>query len=157
MRIPDNLLWKGVAVALLLLGGSLACAIGPSAKPPDAQSIAALEARIPHASPREQCYLYAELLHQMTELSLRQYALGNVAEAGALLLRVQETTTRLREAIAQRDSHLREAEILLRHAAVRLTEMLHASSYEDRPLVEQTLAQVNLAQNATLMQVFRSY
>jgi hypothetical protein len=33
--------------------------------------------------------------------------------------------------------------------------MLHATSVEDRPLVEQTLAQVTEAQNATLMQVFR--
>jgi hypothetical protein len=33
--------------------------------------------------------------------------------------------------------------------------MLHASSAEDRPLVEQTLAQVTQAKNATLMQVFR--
>jgi hypothetical protein len=33
--------------------------------------------------------------------------------------------------------------------------MLHASSLEDRPLVEQTLAQVTQAQNATLMRVFQ--
>jgi hypothetical protein len=33
--------------------------------------------------------------------------------------------------------------------------MLHNSSAEDRPLVEQTLAQVNQAQNEAMMQVFR--
>jgi hypothetical protein len=33
--------------------------------------------------------------------------------------------------------------------------MLHNSNYEDRPLVDQTLAQVNEAQNEALMQVFR--
>lgn len=157
MRIVESRVVTGATVALLALTATLAAAAGPKTVPPDAQSISTLEARIPHASPREQCYLYAELLHQMTELSLRQYALGNVTEAGALLRRVQETTTRLRQAIAQRDSHLREAEILLRHTAVRLTEMLHASSYEDQQLVAETLAQVNLAQNAALMQVFRSY
>jgi hypothetical protein len=32
--------------------------------------------------------------------------------------------------------------------------MLHASSFEDRPLLEQTLAQVNHAQNEAMMQVF---
>jgi hypothetical protein len=33
--------------------------------------------------------------------------------------------------------------------------MLHNSSLEDRPLVEQTLAQVNQAQNEAMLQVFR--
>jgi hypothetical protein len=45
--------------------------------------------------------------------------------------------------------------MLLSHTAFRLNEMLHASSLEDRPLVEQTLAQVTQAQNATLMRVFQ--
>ena len=44
---------------------------------------------------------------------------------------------------------------LLRHTAFRLTEMLHTSSFEDRTLVEQTLTQVNQAQNEAMMQVFR--
>jgi hypothetical protein len=33
--------------------------------------------------------------------------------------------------------------------------MLHSSSSEDRPLVEETLAQVNKAESETMMQVFR--
>jgi hypothetical protein len=33
--------------------------------------------------------------------------------------------------------------------------MLHSSSFEDRPLVEQTLAQVNQAENEAMMQVFK--
>jgi len=33
--------------------------------------------------------------------------------------------------------------------------LLHASSIEDRPLVEATLAQVNQIQTETMMQVFR--
>jgi hypothetical protein len=34
--------------------------------------------------------------------------------------------------------------------------MLQASSIDDRPLVEQTLAQVTDAKNAALLEVFRS-
>jgi hypothetical protein len=34
--------------------------------------------------------------------------------------------------------------------------MLHTSSFEDRTLVEQTLAQVNQAQTEAMMQVFRN-
>jgi hypothetical protein len=33
--------------------------------------------------------------------------------------------------------------------------MLHSSSFEDRPLVAQTLSQVSQAQNEAMMQVFR--
>lgn len=33
--------------------------------------------------------------------------------------------------------------------------MLRNSSFEDRPLLEQTLAQVNRAQNEAMLQVFR--
>jgi hypothetical protein len=33
--------------------------------------------------------------------------------------------------------------------------MLHSSSFEDRPLVQATLAQVNKAQDETMLQVFR--
>jgi hypothetical protein len=57
--------------------------------------------------------------------------------------------------VSDDDKRLKSAEILLRHTAFRLTEMLHNSSAEDRPLVEQTLAQVNQAQNEAMMQVFR--
>ena len=41
--------------------------------------------------------------------------------------------------MADNDKRLKNAEILLSHTAFRLNEMLHASSFEDRPLVEQTL------------------
>jgi hypothetical protein len=36
-----------------------------------------------------------------------------------------------------------------------LNEMLHAGNYEDRQLVEQTLAQVNQAETEAMLQVFR--
>ena len=48
---------------------------------PDQQTLDALEARIAQAQPREQCFLYAQLLQQKTELSIRQYQSGNVSRA----------------------------------------------------------------------------
>jgi hypothetical protein len=44
---------------------------------------------------------------------------------------------------------------MLSQTAFRLSEMLQASSVDDRPLVEQTLAQVTDAKNAALLEVFR--
>ena len=124
-------------------------------KPADQESIAALEVKIGQAQPREQCYLYAELIHQMTEFSLQQYSAGDVQKANSMLKQVQLLAHKLHLSVADNDKRLKNAEILLRHTAFRLNEMLHSSSYEDRPLLEQTLAQVNQADNEAMLQVFK--
>ena len=124
-------------------------------KIPDQQSIDALAARASQAQPREQCFLYAELVHQMTEFSLRRYAAGDVEKAADLLRQIQELTRKIHLSVAEDNKRLKNAEILLRHTTFRLTEMLHSSAFEDRPLVQQTLAQVSQAQTEAMMQVFR--
>jgi hypothetical protein len=132
-----------------------ALASSPDDRVFDQNSIAALQARITQAQPREQCFLYAELIHQMTEVSLKQYAAGDVEKAGALLKEIQQITHKMHLNASDNDKRLKNAEILLNHTAFRLKEMLHSSSFEDRALVEETLAQVNQAQNETMLQVFR--
>lgn len=114
-----------------------------------------MEARIQDAPPREQCFLYAELIHQMTEFSIRQYNSGNPDKANAMLARIKQVTHKLQMSISENDKRLKNAEILLRHTAFRLNEMLHASSYEDRPLVQQTLTQVNEADAQAMLQVMK--
>jgi hypothetical protein len=121
----------------------------------DQQGIAALEIRATQAQPREQCFLYAELVHQMTEMSLRQYAAGNIEMANGMLKRIQLLAQKIHLSMSNDDKRLKNAELLLNHTAFRLNEMLHASNYEDRPLVQQTLAQVSQAQNEAMMQVFQ--
>jgi hypothetical protein len=121
----------------------------------DQQSIDALQEKASTAQPREQCFLYAELVHQMTEFSLRQYAAGDVDKATGMLKQIQLLTHKIHMSVSEDNKRLKNAEILLRHTAFRLNEMLHSSSFEDRQLVEQTLAQVNQAQAEAMMQVFR--
>lgn len=144
-----------VAVLTLNLSAASVCASSGDNKPPDPDAIAALEARANQAQPREQCFLYAELVQQMTELSIRQYAAGDLNKATALLKRVQSIAQRIHFSLSDNDKRLKNAEIILNHTVFRLSEMLRSSNAEDRPLVEQTLAQVTQAQNATMMQVFR--
>jgi flagellin-specific chaperone FliS len=144
-----------VAILTLNLSAASVCASSGDNKPPDPDAIAALEARANQAQPREQTFLYAELVQQMTELSIRQYAAGDAEKATNLLKRIQQIAEKIHLSLTDNDKRLKNAEMLLSHTAFRLNEMLHASSVEDRPLVEQTLAQVTEAQNATLMQVFR--
>ena len=121
----------------------------------DQQTIQALELKVSQAQPKEQCFLYAELVHQMTEVSLRQYAAGDVDKATGLLKEIQQFAHKIHLSVAGNDKRLKNAEILLRHTAFRLSEMLHSSSFEDRALVEQTLSQVNQAESEAMMQVFR--
>ena len=144
-----------VAFLTLNLSAVAVCAASGDNKSPDPDSIAALEARANQAQPRDQCFLYAEIVQQMTELSIRQYAAGDTDKAASLLKRIQQIAQKIHLSLADNDKRLKNAEILLSHTAFRLNEMLHSSSIEDRPLVEQTLAQVTQARNATLMQVFR--
>lgn len=147
-----------ISPAVLLLFSALsipALASSIDDKIPDQQSIDALEQRANTAQPKEQCFLYAQLVHQMIELSARQVASGDVEKATGLLKRAQELTHRIHMALAGNDRRLKDAQILLRHTAFRLAELLHANSFDDRPLVEQTLAQLNRAQDEAMLQVFR--
>ena len=145
-------------LAVLLVVSALAVPARASSlddKIPDQQTIDALEARASQAQPREQPFLYAELVHDMIEVSLRQYAAGDSEKANGLLKRAQDLAHKIHLAIAGDNKRLKNAEILLRHTAFRLTEMLHSGPFEDRPLVQQTLAQVNEAQTEAMMQVFK--
>lgn len=146
------------AAVLLILGVSAGSACASSSfddKVYDLQTIQALEAKLEQAQPREQCFLYAELVHQMTEVSLKQYAAGDVEKATGMLKEIQQFAHKIHLSLGGDERRLKNAEILLRHTAFRLTEMLHSSSFEDQELVKQTLAQVNEAQNEAMMQVFR--
>lgn len=142
--------------SILVLGITLqpVRASSPDSTPTDQQSIDDLEARANQAQPREQCFLYAQLVQQMTELSIRQYAAGDVIRANGLLKQVQRIAQKIHLSVTSNDKRLKNAEILLNRTVFRLNEMLKASSFDDRPLVEQTLAQVTQAQNAAMMQVF---
>jgi hypothetical protein len=146
-----------VAVVSLLLAGSCSRSAFASFddKQPDAQSIAALELKANQAQPKEQCFLYAELVHEMIEYSSAQYAAGEIDKAADTLKNVHVFAQKIHMMMANDEKRLKNAQILLRHTAYRLNELLHASSIEDRPLVEQTLAQVNQIQTETMMQVFR--
>lgn len=131
------------------------CAASPNSSLPDQQTIETLEARANQAQPREQCFLYAQLVQQMTEMSIRQYQAGDVSKATGLLQQIQRIARKIHLTLHDDDKRLKNAELMLSHTAFRLNEMLQATSIEDRPLVEQTLSQVTDAKNAALMQVFR--
>jgi hypothetical protein len=131
---------------VMVFSSSQQARAGIDAKAPDAASIAALEAKANLAGPREQCFLYAELVHEMIEYSSAEYASGQFEKSADTLKRVNGFARKIHLAMSNDEKRLKNAQILLRHTAFRLNELLHSSSLEDRPLMEQTLAEVNQVQ-----------
>ena len=70
---------------------------------------------------------------------MKQYAAGETDKATDLLKQIQNVTKKLHLSMADNNKRLKNAEILLRHTAFRLTEFLHNSSTDDREVVQATL------------------
>ncbi len=121
----------------------------------DQRIIDELTIKASQAQPREQCFLYAELVNQMTELSLRRYAAGDMEKASGLLKQIQLLTHKIHISVSENDKRLKNTEILLRRTAFKLSQLLHSSGSDDRKLVQETLSQVNQAETEAMMQVFR--
>ena len=130
-------------------------AIAADEKIPDAQGILALETRASQATPREQCFLYAELVHDMTELAGRQLSAGEFEQASNTIRAVQEYAAKIHMGVADDSKKLKNAEILMRHTAFRLKDILSQASLEDRPTLDATLKQLNQVQAEMMLQVFR--
>jgi hypothetical protein len=145
------------AAVLLLLGVALTPVRAASLddKSFSQQVIDDLRDKASRAQPREQCFLYSQLLHRMTEQSVRQYAEGNVERASALLKQVGDLTRQVHSTVADNGKRLKDAEILLRQAAFRLNNLMRSISYEERGEVAAALAQVNQVQNEAMMTVLR--
>lgn len=150
-----------VSVFALVGSLSLSCMLSaPRAqamdeKPSNPQAIAALIERAALAAPREQCFLYAELVHQMTELAARQLAAGDVDLADTTLSTVQQYAEKIHMGMAEDTKRLKNTEILMRHTSYRLKEILHAASVDDRPILQATLKQLDQVQSELMLQVFR--
>ncbi len=136
---------------LLPIPGALAA----DEKIPDAQAMLALEARASTATPKEQCFLYAELVHDMTELAGRQLTSGDAERASTTLKNVQQYASKIHMGVANDSKKLKNAEILMRHTAFRLKDILTTASLDDRPTLDATLKQLDQVQAEMMLQVFR--
>lgn len=142
---------KALLAPFLLMAISTAQAIDE--RVPDSDSLAALEVKAQNAAARDQCFLYAELVHQMTELAGRQMNAGN--DARQTLVAVHEYAQKIHMGMANDTKKLRNAQILMEHTAFRLNEILHSASLDDRPVLESTLKQLDQVQTELMMQVFK--
>jgi hypothetical protein len=143
-----------LAVAFATLAVSPA-ALAATDKILDAREMSALEAKAAQAGPKEQCFLYAELAHSMTELAGQQLSAGETAKASASLKAVQAYAAKIHMNVADDARKLKNAEILMRHTAYRLKELMMGASLDDRPTLESTLKQLDQVQAEMMQQVFK--
>lgn len=122
---------------------------------PDPQMLLALQTKAAQAQPREQCFLYAELVHSMAEVAGQQLSTGDNAHASATLEGIQAYAAKIHVDMAENSKKLKKAEMLMRDTAFRVKELLEAAPLADRPTLQSTLKQLNNIQEQLLMYVFK--
>lgn len=148
------------ATALLPLSLLLTCctpvfASSIDENTPDAQALAQLELRAQQAGPRDQCFLYTELVHTMTELAGRQMLNGDIDQASNTLKKVNRYAQLIHMDMASNSKRLKNAEMLMHHTTYRLGEYLHKASSEDQDTLKATLKQLNQVHEELLAQVLK--
>ena len=119
------------------------------------ESIQQLEQRALQASPRDQCFLYTELVHTMTEIAGKQMLNGDVDQASATLKKVNHYAQLIHMDLASNSKRIKNAEMLMHHTTYRLMEYLHKASSEDQDTLKLTLKQLDKVHEELLAEVLK--
>jgi hypothetical protein len=122
---------------------------------PTAEALAQLELRAQQAGPRDQCFLYTELVHTMTEIAGKQILNGDIDQASATLKKVNQYAQLIHMDLANNSKRVKNAEMLLHHTTYRLGEYLHKASGEDQATLKATLQQLDKVHDELLAEVFK--
>jgi len=121
---------------------------------PTADGLAQLELRASQASPREQCFLYTQIVHSMTEKAGKELSSGDTEAATSTLKQVNHYAHLIQLNLAHDTKRLKDAQELMHHTTYRLAQYLHLVSDDDRQTVQETLKQLNQVNDDLLAQVF---
>jgi hypothetical protein len=159
--LPRPATHSGIALHLAALGLFSALYLSVPARAaasdesiPSPESMTQLELRASQAKPREQCFLYAELVHAMTEKAGKEISDGESEKAAATLAKVNQYAHLIHVNLANDTKRLKNAEMLMHHTTYRLAEYLHLVSEDDKVSVQATLKQLNQVNDELLTQVF---
>ena len=121
---------------------------------PTAEALAQLELRASQANPREQCFLYTELVQAMTQKAGQELSDGDTEQATATLKQIDKYAHLIHLNMARDTKRLKNAEMLMHNAAYRLGQYMHLVSTDDQAVVKDTLKQLNQVNDELLSQVF---
>lgn len=122
---------------------------------PDAQALSQLELRAQQANPRDQCFLYTELIHTLTEIAGVHLREGDTEKASAMLKQVNHYAQLIHMDLANNTKRLKNAEMLMQRTTYRLNQYLRQASAEDRSTVQATLNRLDQVHDELLAQVFK--
>ena len=122
--------------------------------PLDAAALMQMEQRADAAQPRDQCYLFAEVLHGLTELAGRQIAAGDDQDATSTFTHMDSVAEKMQKASAANAKRLKNAEMLLEHITRRLTDMAHIAPSDQRNTMQATLQCVDHLHTQVLAVLF---
>ena len=122
---------------------------------PTADGLAQLEQRARDANPREQCFLYTELVHTMTEMAGKEISDGETEQAATTLQKVNQYAHLIQLNLARNTKKIKDAQMLMHHTTYRLAQYLHLVSPDDQKSVQDTLKQLNEVNEELLAQVFQ--
>jgi hypothetical protein len=147
--------WLAGGVSLLALTMvPSAQASGPEALL-NAAALIQMETEADHAKPRDQCYLYTQLVDALTVTAARQVAAGEDEDAGKTVGRIGEVSAKLQRAAARDAKKLKDAEKMLSESARKLQGLSRIASGGERDQMRATLAKLDAAHNKVLDLVFR--
>ena len=142
-------------LSLSLAPCTAALASSVDANLPDAQALAQLELRAQQAGPRDQCFLYTELVHTMTEIAGKQMLDGDIDQASSTLKKVNHYAQLIHMDLASNSKRIKNAEMLMHHTTYRLAEYLHKASGEDQDTLKLTLKQLDKVHEELLAEVMK--
>jgi len=133
---------------------NMAHALSSEEVPPTTDALVTMEQKADQAAPRDQCFLYTELLQALAETESAQLRAGDVDGATATLLRMNGVATKMQAAQTVDSKHLKNAELLLERTTHRLNDMLHVVSSNEQTMMKKTLDSLNRMHEQMLALVF---
>lgn len=142
-------------LAVTALTGIPAAFAASPEKIPDMQELTAMATRAEQATPKDRCYLYAQLVSAMTDLAGKQMNAGDTTDASTSLKAIQDYTAKLHKDVTSNSKKLKDAQIMMRRTAFRLKELMRDASLTDQPTFETTLKQLDQVQSQMMLAVFQ--
>lgn len=120
----------------------------------DLFALSQMERRAQLADQREQCYMYAEVLHGLTELVGRQIAASQFDEAATTIRQIDVVVTKLQTAEAHNARRLKDVEHLLEHTTRRFKDVVRTVAADDSAVMQKTLHRLDALHAEVLAKVF---
>jgi hypothetical protein len=121
---------------------------------PTPEALAGLQQRAALAKPSEQCYLYSELVHGLTQQAAAQISADDIGLATATMLQIDQVVPLIQHNLTRDSKRLKDSELLLQDTTYRLSQMFHMLDGGDQVIVQNTLKQLDKINDEMLTQVF---